>query len=95
MSEIIQATYKFLDTLDNSDLIKKLTIYKDKLLQNKDILTEINNLKKEIDNNKIINIRKDIFNNKDYNEYIKNYNELSFIILKINKKYSEYTNTKE
>ena len=95
MSEIINATYNFLDTLDNSDLIKNLTIYKNKLLQDKDILTKIDNLKKETDNFKIIELRKEIYNNKDYNEYIKNYNELSFIILKINKKYSEYTDTKE
>ena len=95
MSDVIMATYKFLDDLDKTDLIKNLTESKNKLLTNKDILSKIDNLKKEHDNTKIINLRKEIYNNKDYSEYIKNYNELSFIILKINKKYSEYTNTKE
>ena len=95
MSDVIMATYKFLDNLDKTDLIKNLTESKNKLLTNKDILNKIDNLKKEHDNTKIINLRKEIYNNKDYSEYIKNYNELSFIILKINKKYSEYTNTKE
>lgn len=95
MSEIIDATYKFLDVLDNSDLIIDMTIYKNKLLNNKDILNKIDILKKEKDNNKIIDLRKELYSNKDYHEYIKNYNELSFIILKINKKYSEYTDTRE
>ena len=95
MNEIITATYKFLDSLDNSELIKNLTISKNRLLNNKDILKKIDNLKKENNNLKIIDIRKEIFNDKDYSEYINNYNELSYIILKINKKYSEYTKTRE
>ena len=31
MSEIIEKTYKLLDTLDNSEVIKKLTQYKQKI----------------------------------------------------------------
>ena len=38
MSEIIEKTYNLLDTLDNSDLIKKLTYYKNKLSKNNYIL---------------------------------------------------------
>ncbi len=45
------------------------------------------------DNEKIILGRKEIYENNDYKMYMKYYNELSFIILKINKKYAEYTNT--
>ena len=95
MSEIITATYNFLDSLEESELIKDLTKYKTKLLSNKSLLSQIAELKQETDSNKIIAKRKEIYNNKDYCEYIKRYNELSFIILKINKKYHDYTNTKE
>ena len=95
MSEIITATYNFLDSLESSKLIKDLTKYKAKLLSNKDLLSQIAELKKETDSTKIISKRKEIYRNKDYCEYIKRYNELSFIILKINKKYHDYTNTKE
>ena len=95
MTEIIEKTYALLDTLDNSDLIKDLTKYKNKLMHNNAILTKIDNLKKETDNNKIISLRKELFSNNDYKMYQQSYNELSLIIMKINKKYKEYTNTKE
>ena len=95
MSDIVEATYRFLDTLDNSELIKQLTKYKNNLLNNKDILKEIANIKKETNNEIKINKRKELFQNNDYKMYLKYYNELSLIILKINKKYKEYTSTKE
>ena len=57
MSEITEATYNFLDYLDNSDLIKKLTIYKNKVLKNKELLNEIKEAKHEKDNLILINKR--------------------------------------
>jgi len=95
MSEIITATYNFLDTLDNSTLIKKLTKYKNNILKNKQVLSLINNIKQEKNSNIIIQKRKKLYENNDYKMYMKYYNELSLIILKINKKYATYTKTKE
>lgn len=95
MSDIINATYTFLDTLDNSLLIKNLTKHKQNLLNNEKIIKEIISLKKETNQNKIIQKRKKIYQNNDYKMYMKYYNELYFIILKINKKYAKYTNTRE
>ena len=42
-----------------------------------------------------MDIKKELFSNDDYKEYMKLYNELSMIILRINSKYKEYTNTKK
>ena len=95
MSEVIEKTYKLLDTLENSSLIKNLTKCKNRLLKNKEILSKIKEIRKETDNQKLISLRKELYNNNDYKMYMKYYGELSFIILKINKKYAEYTNTKE
>lgn len=95
MSEIIEKTYKLIDALDNSSLIKNLTKYKNKLLKNKQILQKINTIKKETNQEKLIKLRKELYQNNDYKMYMKYYGELSFIVLKINKKYSEYTKTKE
>lgn len=95
MSEVIEKTYKLLDTLDNSSLIKNLTKYKNRLLNNNEVLLKIKNTQKEKDNNKLISLRKELYNNNDYKMYMKYYQELSFIVLKINKKYAEYTNTLE
>ena len=95
MQEIIDATYKFLDDLDNSYLIKNLIKYKENILNDKELLSKIAVTKKETNNNIIISNRKEIFDNYDYKMYMKYYNELSLIILKINNQYKRYTSTKK
>ena len=94
MSDIITKTYELIDILEQSSLIRNLTKYKNKLLKNKDILSKIKEIKKETDSEKLILLRKELYQNNDYKMYMKYYQELSFIVLKINKKYAEYTKTK-
>lgn len=94
MSLIIEKTYELLDVLDNSELIKTLTISKEKLLKDKYLLSLIKQYQEETNNEKKIIIKKELYNNKTYKDYIDSYNELSYIVLKINNKYKEYTNTK-
>lgn len=91
MSEITIATYDFLDALDKSDTIKNLTKYKNKLLKNKFLLKDIKETQKEKDNKKLIAKRKEIYDNPDYQKYMEYYNELSMIIMRINKQYQKYT----
>ena len=95
MSEIIEKTYKLLDALDNSEVIKKLTKYKEKIQQDEEVLSLVKKINNE-DNPEIkIELRKKLYNNGDYQKYMESYNELNLIIMKINKKFREYTNTKE
>ena len=93
MSEIIMATYNLIDTLDKSNLIKKLTKYKEKLMNNQELLKEIESIKQETNTDLIIKKRQSLYKNNDYKIYMKYYNELSLIILRINKQYKKYTNT--
>lgn len=95
MSDIIENTYKLLDALDNSDLIKNLTNAKKKLEQNPQIISLIKEYRKETDTNKLISIKQILYQDEDYQQYIKSYNELSLIILRINKQYQKYTNAAE
>lgn len=95
MSEVIEKTYKLLDTLDNSSLIKNLTKYKNRLLKDREVISKIEKIKKETNQEDLIKLRKELYQNKDYKMYMKYYQELSFIVLKINKKFAEYTSTKE
>ena len=37
MNKIMECTYEFIDELDNSDIIRDITIYKDKIINNKDL----------------------------------------------------------
>ena len=83
MSEIIEKTYKLLDTLDNSELIKDLTYYKNKLLKNNDILTLIKDINKETNNENKIILKKKLYTYDDYKKYINMIIRLSFIFFKI------------
>jgi len=94
MSEIIEKTYKLLDTLDNSEVIKKLTKYKKILEQDEEVLSLVKKINNEEDNIKKVELKKKLYSNNNYKNYIDAYNELNLIVLKINKKFSEYTNTK-
>lgn len=94
MSLIIEKTYELLDVLDNSKLIKTLTTSKEKLLKDKYLLSLIKKYQEETNNEKKIIIKKELYNNKIYKDYIDSYNELSYIVLKINNKFKSYTNTK-
>ena len=95
MSEIIEKTYKLLDALDNSEVIKKLTQYKEKIQQDEEVLSLVKKINNE-DNPEIkIALRKELYSNSDYQKYMESYNELNLIVMKINKKFMEYTNTKD
>lgn len=94
MSEIIEKTYKLLDALDNSEVIKNITKYKVVLQQDEEVLSLVKKINNELDDNKKIELRKKLYSNINYQNYMNSYNELNLIVLKINKKFSEYTNTK-
>lgn len=90
MHKIIEKTYELIDTLDESNLMKELTKYKSKVLSNQFLLKEINKAKNSNDEYEIRLIRQNLLKNRNYNKYIKNLNELNFLILKINNKFNSY-----
>ena len=85
MSLIIEKTYNLLDVLDNSELIKKLTNSKEKIEKDNEVLSLIKRINDEQNNKIKIGLRKQLYNNQNYKDYIDSYNELSYIVLKINK----------
>ena len=95
MNNIIKKTYELIDTLDNSDNIKKLSYYKDKVINDKYILDLINKYNNCNNNEEKITIKKELYNNINYKKYIENYNELNYIIMDINNRIKKITNTKE
>lgn len=90
MNEVIEKTYELLDYLDNSKIVKELATAKKKLLSNQNILNKIKKYQKE----KNITLKKEIFNNLDYANYIKCYNQLSYLVMEINKRIKNITGKK-
>lgn len=95
MNNIIKKTYELIDTLDNSDIIKELSYYKDKVLNDNHLLNLINKYNNSINNEEKINIKKELYNNINYKKYMDNYNKLNYIIMDINNRIKKITNTKE
>ena len=92
MNNIIKKTYILIDQLDNSDIIKNITIYKDKIMNNKEI-RELLDKAKDIDDEYILyDIKRQLYRYNDYKEYMHYYNELNYIVMDINSRFKKLTN---
>lgn len=89
MNEIIIKTFELIDVLDNSDLIRNLSMYKEKISNNSDLCDLINKGNNTQDKYLLLDIKRKLYNNLDYKGYIDSYNELMYIVMKINSKYRE------
>lgn len=87
MNEIMEKTYELIDTLDNSNIIKELLYYKNKIINNNNLLTLINKYNNTEDKYIKLDIKNSLYQNKDYKNYQLSYQELSYIIMNINSKY--------
>ena len=94
MSLIIEKTYNLLDVLEDSELIKKLTVAKETLQKDEVIISLVKKINQEQDTNKKVILKKELYNNQKYKDYIDAYNELSYIVLKINQQFKKYTDTR-
>ena len=94
MNKIILKTYELIDELEKSDLIKDLTYYKEKVMNNSELKKLIEKGKTTEDKYLLLDIRQKLYKDIDYKKYMEKYNELYLIVLKINKKYREITKSK-
>lgn len=94
MDNVIEKTKELINTLDNSELMSHLDYYKKRVLLNKDLLELIDRYNTSNDNYEKLSLKQEIYKDDNYKEYMKYYNELFFYILKINKKFREYTSSK-
>lgn len=94
MNEIILKTYELIDEFEKSDLIKDLTYYKEKVINNNELKKLIEKGKNTEDKYLLLEIRQKLYKNNDYKKYMEKYNELYLIVLKINNKYKEITKSK-
>ena len=90
--DIMNKTYELIDVLDNSSLIKDLTYYKNKILDNKKLCELIDKGNKEEAKYVLISIKKELYEYLEYREYMRLYNELSFIIMDINSRFKSLFN---
>jgi len=90
--DIMEKTYELIDVLDNSSLIKDLTYYKNKILDNKKLCELIDRGNKEEDKYVLMSIKKELYEYLEYREYMRLYNELWFIVMDINSRFRSLFN---
>lgn len=94
MNEIIMKTYELIDVIDDSDIIRNLEVYKNRILNNHELCELIKKANSSNDDYLIMDIKKKLYKNDDYKGYMDNYNKLFYIVMSINKKYKSYIKDK-
>lgn len=89
MNSIIEKTYELIDVLEGSDLIKDIGIYKEKIESNRELSDLIKKGNSINDDYIILDIKSKLYKNSDYKNYMDKYNELMYIIMDINYRYSK------
>lgn len=94
MNEIMEKTYDLIDELDASDIIKNITFYKTKIMDNDDIRELINKGNNTSDDYVIMDIKKRLYKYDEYKNYMDNYNKLMYIVMDINNRLNKIINNK-
>ena len=94
MNKVMEKTYLLIDELEKSDIIKNITINKEKIINNQEIQELINKGNKETNDYIISDIRKKLYKYNDYKNYMDNYNKLMYIVMDINSRLNKITNNK-
>ena len=91
MHKIMEKTFELIDMLDDSEIIKELEKYKRQVLENK----EIQELLKVGNNTSIeyeqLEIKKKLYEYPEYRGYMKYYDELMLLVMKINQGFKKFT----
>lgn len=89
MNEIMIKTYELIDVLDSSNLILDLVKYRDIILNDNDLRKLIDEGNSTDDEYLLLDIKRRLYKNKDYKNYMDKYNELMYIVMKINSRYNK------
>ena len=85
--DIMAKTYELIEVLDNSSLMKNLDFYKKKILGNNELLELIKRGNEEKDEYILMGIKRELYKYVEYQEYMRLYNELNYLIIEINSRY--------
>mgnify|MGYP004701883801 FL=1 len=91
MHKIMEKTFELIDVIDDSEMMKELEEYKSQVLENK----EIQELLKVGNSTSIeyeqLEIKKKLYEYPEYRGYMKYYDELMFLVMKINQEFKKFT----
>lgn len=94
MNKIMECTYELIDELDKSDVIRDITMYKDKIMNNKELRDLIDRGNSCEDEYIIRDIKKKLYEYDDYKGYMECYNKLMYMVMDINNRFNELVSVK-
>lgn len=89
MHDILKKTFEFIDVLDQSDVIKNLTYYKELIEKNDELIELIHQGNDTSDEYKLLDIKNRVYQYSEYQNYMRYYNELMYIVMDINSRYKK------
>lgn len=89
MNEIMQKTYELIDVLEDSDLIRDMSMYRDRVMKDENLSALIGKGNSTDDEYVLLDIKRKLYRNKDYKNYMDKYNELMYLVMDINYRYSK------
>ena len=89
MNNIIKKTYELIDVLQDSELIRDIGVYREKI-ENDNELSDLIKKGNSIDDEYVLlDIKRKLYKNSDYKKYIDKYNELMYLVMDINYRYNK------
>lgn len=89
MNEIMKKTYELIDVLEESELISDLEKYKERIENNQELRELIKKGNNTEDDYLLLDIKRNLYKDDDYKGYMDKYNELMYIVMNINYRYSK------
>ena len=89
MNEIMKKTYELIDVLEESDLMADLGRYKDRVMTDKNLSELVKKGNSANDEYLLMDIKRQLYKNSYYKGYMDKYNELMYIVMDINNRYSK------
>lgn len=89
MNEIMKKTYELIDLLDESELICEIGRYKERISNNSELRELIKKGNSCNDDYLLLDIKRRLYKNSDYKNYMDKYNELMYLVMDINYRYSK------
>ena len=90
----MECTYELIDVLDKSDIVKNITKYKERIMNNNEIRELVRQGNNEKDEYVVRDIRQKLYTYDDYRGYMDNYNKLMDIVREINYRMKKLTDVR-
>lgn len=89
MNEIMKKTYELIDVLEDSEMIRDMGIYRDRIIHNEELSKMVYQGNHTDDEYVLLDLKRRLYRNKDYKGYMDQYNQLMHIVMDINYRYSK------